>query len=87
MKKEITNPFQGIQEQIINITKGHAYDILAEQVQGLKADNQQLKEKNKVLTEALKSILNTKQEIGRSQPYIDTILEIAETAININPQN
>jgi len=82
MKKAINNPFEGIQEQIINITKGHAYDILVEQVQGLKADNEQEIEKNKVLTEALQNILNTKQEIGRSQPYIDTILEIAETAIN-----
>lgn len=48
----------------------------------LKDNNEELENKCRVLTEALQSILNTKQEIGRSQPYIDTILEIAETAIN-----
>ena len=46
---------QSFFEQAATITKAHAYDILAEQIENLKAENEKLKEENKYLQNLIKT--------------------------------
>lgn len=62
------------QEQLIAISKAGAYDAIAPQVK-------ELQEENKRLREALQAIIDTKYEAGRSRPYIETLLSIANNAL------
>jgi hypothetical protein len=51
IKSPIPNPMDNLFEQMVNITKASAYDILVDQVKELKAENETLKGKAVDMTE------------------------------------
>lgn len=55
-------------------------ELLA-QAPRLYRENQELREMVLKLTEALEEIVNTKHEPGRSRPYVDKLLEVANKAL------
>jgi len=82
----MSNDFFGdnLQQQIVNISKASAYDIVSKQVQELQAENEALKERVKVLEDALQKIITI-----NSAPSIDELISklklVAYTALNIKP--
>lgn len=56
--KAVAGPFANIFEQAAQICKAHGYDILAEQVGELKAENEKLKSVNGEMIEALRGVQN-----------------------------
>lgn len=53
MKQQPLNPFDNLGEQLVNISKAHAFDIVSEQVKDLLKENEQLKEQIRVLRNEL----------------------------------
>lgn len=44
MKQQPLNPFENLGEQLVNISKAHAFDIVSEQVKDLLKDNEAMKD-------------------------------------------
>lgn len=69
-------PFDNIFEQMANISKATAYDVLVDQVKELKVDNDQLKMDKTDLLAALQEI----KDMGTSGSRYD-VLQIVSAAI------
>jgi len=84
MKQQPLNPFDNLGEQLVNISKAHAFDIVSEQVKDLLKENEQLKKETDRLYHLASSEMRKADKLEKEVKILRQTLLAARSDYNFD---